>query len=61
MEDAQVNIVARLGADGAGARIAARVTRKSLDALRLGPGAPVFAQIKSVALVATGAGQARRA
>ena len=61
VEDAQVNIVARLGADGAGARIAARVTRKSLDALRLGPGAPVFAQIKSVALVATGAGQARRA
>jgi molybdate transport system ATP-binding protein len=48
---AQVNIVAALGADGSGARIAARITRKSLDALGLAPGAPVIAQIKSVALV----------
>jgi molybdate transport system ATP-binding protein len=49
--EAQVNIVAALGADGTGARIAARITRKSLDALALAPGTPVFAQIKSVALV----------
>jgi molybdate transport system ATP-binding protein len=49
--EAQVNIVAALGADGDGARIAARITRKSLDALALAPDTPVFAQIKSVALV----------
>jgi molybdate transport system ATP-binding protein len=49
--EAQVNIVAALGTDGDGARIAARITRKSLDALALAPGTPVFAQIKSVALV----------
>jgi molybdate transport system ATP-binding protein len=49
--DAQVNIIAALGASGDGARIAARITRKSLDALALAPGTPVFAQIKSVALV----------
>ena len=47
----QVNIIAALGGDGKGARIAARITRKSLDALTLAPGTPVFAQIKSVALV----------
>ncbi len=49
--EAQVNVIATLGADGSGARIAARITRKSLDALALAPGTPVFAQIKSVALV----------
>lgn len=49
--EAQVNIVAALGAEGDGARIAARITRKSLDTLSLTPGTPVFAQIKSVALV----------
>jgi len=48
---AQVTIIAALGADGSGARIAARITRKSQAALGLAPGAPVFAQIKSVALV----------
>jgi molybdate transport system ATP-binding protein len=52
---AQVNIVAALGADGAGARIVGRVTRKSQEMLDLRPGAPVFAQIKSVALLASGA------
>ncbi len=46
-----VNIVAALGGDGEGVRIAARITRKSLDALSLSPGTPVFAQIKSVALI----------
>lgn len=48
---AQVNVVAALGADGSGARIAARITRKSLDAIALAPGVAVFAQIKSVALI----------
>lgn len=50
---AQVNVVAGLGADGAGARIVARITRKSQEALSLAPGAAVFAQVKSVALVAS--------
>jgi len=49
--EAQVNIIAALGADGSGARIAARITRKSQTALGLAPGTAVFAQIKSVALV----------
>ena len=49
--EAQVNIIAALGADGSGARIAARITRKSQTALGLAPGTSVFAQIKSVALV----------
>jgi len=49
--EAQVNIIAALGADGSGARIAARITRKSQAALSLAPGTPVFAQIKSVALI----------
>lgn len=53
-DDAQVNVVVGLGADGEGARIAARITRRSLEALSLGPGTAVFAQIKSVALLASG-------
>jgi molybdate transport system ATP-binding protein len=52
---AQMNIVARLGEDGDGARIVGRVTRKSQEALALVPGAAVFVQIKSVALIASGA------
>lgn len=55
--DAQVTIVAGLGREGAGARILARVTRRSQEALALGPGRDVFAQIKSVALVASAAGR----
>jgi molybdate transport system ATP-binding protein len=51
---AQVNVVAALGADGEGARIVARITRKSQDTLSLTPGAAVFAQIKGVALLASG-------
>ncbi|WP_088348391.1 MULTISPECIES: molybdenum ABC transporter ATP-binding protein [Rhodomicrobium] len=51
----QVTVVAGLGADGAGARIVARITRKSLEALALAQGSQVFAQIKSVALLASGA------
>jgi molybdate transport system ATP-binding protein len=49
--EAQVNIIAALGTDGSGARIAARITRKSQTTLGLAPGTPVFAQIKSVALM----------
>jgi molybdate transport system ATP-binding protein len=49
----QMNIVAALGADGSGARIVARVTRRSQERLELAPGMSVFAQIKGVALVAT--------
>ncbi len=55
----QFNVVLRLGAEGHGARIVARVTRKSRDVLQLAPGSAVFAQIKGVALVAA-AGQAPR-
>lgn len=53
--DAQVNVVVGLGEDGAGARLVGRITRKSREALGLVPGAAVFAQIKSVALVASAA------
>jgi len=49
--EAQVNIIAALGRDGSGARIAARITRKSQTTLGLASGTPVFAQIKSVALM----------
>jgi molybdate transport system ATP-binding protein len=51
---AQVNVVIRLGAAGQGARLLARVTRKSWEALGAGPGDLVHAQVKSVALVAAG-------
>lgn len=46
-----MTVVLALGGDGTGARILARITRRSWDHLRLGPGQPVFAQIKGVALV----------
>jgi len=52
-DEAQVNVVASLGVDGSGARIIGRVTRKSREALALAPGTAAFAQIKSVALVAS--------
>jgi molybdate transport system ATP-binding protein len=48
----QVNVVARLGHGADGARIVGRITRKSQDALGLQAGAELYAQIKSVALVA---------
>lgn len=51
---AQVNVVIRLGTAGAGARLLARVTRKSWEVLGTGPGELVYAQVKSVALVAPG-------
>ncbi len=54
---AQMNAIAALGADGVGARIAVRITRKSQETLGIEPGVAVFAQIKSVALLASGAGR----
>lgn len=53
-DSGQMDIVAGLGCDGAGARIVARITRKSQEALELVEGKPVFVQIKSVALLASG-------
>jgi molybdate transport system ATP-binding protein len=47
----QVMAVVALGDDGQGARMLARVTRKSWEMLGLAPGQPVFAQVKGVALV----------
>ena len=58
---AHVNVVAGIGDDGGGARIVGRITRKSQQALALVPGSAVFAQIKSVALLATATGSALRA
>lgn len=48
----QMLVVLELG-DRDGARLLARITRKSHDLLGLAPGQPVFAQIKGVALVHT--------
>jgi molybdate transport system ATP-binding protein len=42
--------VVALGADGQGARLLSRVTRKSWDLLGLSEGAGVYAQVKAVAL-----------
>ena len=52
----QVNVILTLGREGDGSRIVARITRRSQVALALAPGAAVFAQIKSVALVPALAG-----
>jgi molybdate transport system ATP-binding protein len=51
---AQVNVVVRLGVAGQGARLLARVTRKSWQRLDIRPGDLVHTQVKSVALVAAG-------
>ena len=48
--DHQIVAVIGLGRDGAGARLLARVTRRSWDHLKLSEGMPVYAQIKGVAL-----------
>lgn len=45
-----MTIVLGLGPDGAGARIVARITRKSWDDLGLQDGGAVFAQIKSISV-----------
>ena len=54
----QANVILRLGREGEGARIVARITRKSREALGLTVGGPVFAQIKGVSLVASGSAAA---
>jgi molybdate transport system ATP-binding protein len=54
----QASVILALGEAATGCRIAARITRKSLVNLKLKPGETVFAQIKSVALVASRAGNA---
>jgi len=46
----EVVAVLALGADGSGARLLSRVTRKSWEALRLAEGMNVYAQVKAVAL-----------
>jgi molybdate transport system ATP-binding protein len=46
----EVVVVVALGADGTGARILSRVTRKSWEALHLAEGVSVYAQVKAVAL-----------
>ncbi len=50
----EVTAVLGLGADGAGARLLARVTRHSWDRLGLSPGLAVHAQIKGAALTPSG-------
>ena len=49
----QVSVLLAIGAEGDGARIVCRITRKSLSTLALTSGDAVIAQIKSVALVAS--------
>jgi molybdate transport system ATP-binding protein len=46
----QINVVVRLGQDGQGARLIARITRKSWDRLDLAQDSLVYVQVKSVAL-----------
>ena len=50
LDSNEVVVVVALGADGAGARLLSRLTRKSWDALGLGEGVSVHAQVKAVAL-----------
>ena len=50
----QVDIIATLGANGEGARIIGRITRRSLDHLSLSEGAQIYAQIKGVAIASSG-------
>jgi molybdate transport system ATP-binding protein len=52
----EVIIVLALGADGTGARLLARITRRSWDQLGLAEGLGVFAQVKGVSLVAGATG-----
>ncbi|MGC2783976.1 MAG: molybdenum ABC transporter ATP-binding protein [Roseiarcus sp.] len=46
----EIIVVVALGADGVGARMLSRVTRKSWEALGLAEGVSVYAQVKAVAL-----------
>ena len=49
----QMNVVAQIGSVKNGARIMGRITRKSQEALSIHPGADLFIQIKSVAVLAS--------
>jgi molybdate transport system ATP-binding protein len=46
----EVLVVLALGANGTGARLLARLTRRSWDQLQLAAGMSVIAQVKGVAL-----------
>lgn len=56
----QATVILALGTDGAGERIVARITRKSMVNLGLAPGMALFAQIKSVALLAARSAQSKK-
>ena len=47
----QVMIALRVGQGAIGSTLLARITQKSLEALNLQPGSPVFAQVKGVAVL----------
>ena len=51
LDDAQMNVVLHLGEHGEGARILARVTRRSVELLGLQPQQTVFAQVKAVSMI----------
>lgn len=51
IDDAQVNVLLLLGHEGDGARMLARVTRRSLEALSLAPGQRIYAQVKAVSML----------
>ena len=51
LDDAQVNVVLQLGHEGDGARMLARVTRRSREMLALTEGARIYAQIKAVSML----------
>ena len=51
IDEAQVNVTLTLGHEGDGARLLARVTRRSIDTLGLSAGNQVFAQVKAVSMI----------
>ncbi|MDB5651313.1 MAG: Molybdate transporter, ATP-binding protein [Hyphomicrobiales bacterium] len=55
-----MNVVLALGEDGGGAKLVARITRRSWDELGLADGMGVFAQVKGISLLSFGALQRKR-
>ena len=51
IDDAQMNVVLTLGERGEGARVLARVTRRSVELLGIATGQAVFAQVKAVSMI----------
>jgi molybdate transport system ATP-binding protein len=51
LDDAQMNVVLVLGHTGEGARLLARVTRRSMETLSLQAGAAIYAQVKAVSMI----------